>query len=42
MAMQTRRNSMVSGLYKLKSYMQGLLIEAKYVMEMNKLPFGIK
>jgi hypothetical protein len=37
-----KENLIVSGLHKPRGYMQGLLIEAEYVVEMNKLPFSIK
>jgi hypothetical protein len=40
--LQTERNSTVSSLHKLRGYTQGLLIEADYVMRMNKLPFSVK
>jgi hypothetical protein len=41
MALQTERNSTVSGLHKPRGYAQGLLVEAEWY-GMNKLPCGIK
>jgi hypothetical protein len=41
-ALQTERNSMVSGLHKPRGYAQGLLIEAECVDGVNKLPCGVK
>jgi hypothetical protein len=41
-ALQTERNSIVSGLHKPRGYAQGLLIEAGCVDGVNKLPCGVK
>jgi hypothetical protein len=40
-ALQNKRNSMISSLHKPRGYGQGLLVEAEWYVGVNKLPFGV-